>query len=1357
MIPSKKLLSELQNRLKVGNRAKVHLNAIPSRSPYKFDLQNLSYIQEGMPQDFIDHLLSEQPLSYKISWKESSSDIDVLFNDKAELSKIQNSFLKLISQTESIEQEKGINTFGFGFPLFARVDQKDEELTVAPILIWSLKIEKTAEFHTWVVKRSEDDPIYVNEVLINHLQSDSDIKIKQISSEMLDDGLIDKQELVDICVELVETVNTKSENNLRELFFKNLNNVKAIPSKAYFNDLTLRPTNAIVVFAGLFSIFEVQKQSIIDDYDALIKQGNISLSQDTFEFQNFQSLSSVKTDPSQQGVLNSIPDTKNILIQGPPGTGKSQTLTAVLLNAMENGKKTLVVCEKITALDVLYDALLSHGLADNAIIIKDVIKDRRAVVDSVRSRTELMREIENDFSNGKQPLEGIVNRSKTLINSINASHQKLGARLFGNHGWPATVGMLLSEMKTMNNDLELEFDANLLTFSPDELEELTPIIRQGEALYREYITGKDFSFINPVKFKSNNPFEQEQALKDNLKLYSILLSGSDSEIKQIREKHSNNKEFNDYEKTGTFTYKLMALFSKKKKLTIKDQTRLLDLVNSLRNKINDDGWFSETIKEEKTEVMITSIENLLTKAEEYFKHSDDLFANEYRWFNFYLQLSQSQKEVLNALQQKSDWVRVWFVYYVNLLLTMSASPELPTEESRHHTLQEELMKLEKEQKELIKKIWAQKQALEIAEFERENPNLSLKNLYNKRSSTKYKRLTLRQIVKYDTDLFTSFFPVILTNPDVCSNIFQGLVGYFDIVLFDEASQLRLEDNFPALLKGKQSIIAGDEHQMPPDNYFSKILEGSITDEDDIADLADEDEIRIDEDDIILSSESLLEFASEQKYDIRHLDFHYRSKHPYLIDFSNHAFYSKRLIPLPNRFEYNPFHFSQVNGVYKNNMNEDEADRVLWILEHEIQKNENGKYPSIGIATFNVSQRDLIKRKILDYQKSGSSKVFKEKLLELDSQGMWVKNLVNIQGDEKDVIILSTTYGVKPDGKFYQFFGPLNQKKGYKLLNVIITRAKYKVYVCTSVPEAAYLNYKEELKEEGSNNRRAVFYSYLAYAKAVSEQNIEAKDVVLKSLSDNYSSEFSLNDEDLMADAHFEKAVYQSLSKALGEEKLTLGYRYAGFLVDVLYESDIEGVPKIAIECDSAPYHRSREAYLFDKHRKEILEGQGFKFYRTWSTNWWRNQEKETQKIVEFIRDIEASPVITTTLKPEYAFENNPEIINSIVAKKESSEKKTVPSKQDSGDYKEIDFTEKPEIRPGAKKVVDRGSKVELRYINNGKILYVQLGGPPEKRDSKAQDIGLTSQLALAILGKTIGDTIRVGSLENYVEILKIES
>lgn len=344
---TERFLVELQRRLKIGNRRGVHLNAIPANSRYKFDLNRLSHIDKNLPNNFIKALLSEQPLKFRVSWKENVPDLNSLFEEKqTQLVRITKAFEDLINQTDVIESEKGINTFGFGFPILVRRDKVDNKLTVAPILIWSLRIKRTKEFNTWEILRNGDDPIYINEVLINHLQNDSNVEIEQIPSEMLDDGLIEKGELIDICTKLLRTVNTISPDDLEETFSYKLDKVVSIGDKAYYEKLSMGSTNSFIEFGGLFSIFEVQKQNIINDYDNLMELEGIDISLDGLEKHFFQPISSVETDPSQQSILHSLEGTRNILIQGPPGTGKSQTLTAVLINALENDKKTIVVCEK---------------------------------------------------------------------------------------------------------------------------------------------------------------------------------------------------------------------------------------------------------------------------------------------------------------------------------------------------------------------------------------------------------------------------------------------------------------------------------------------------------------------------------------------------------------------------------------------------------------------------------------------------------------------------------------------------------------------------------------------------------------------------------------------------------------------------------------------------------------------------------------------------------------------------------------------------------------------------------------------------------------------------------------------------
>lgn len=1455
---TEKLLIELQNRLKVGNRRGVHLNAIPARSRYKFDLTRLSYIDENLPKNFINALLTELPLKFKISWKDNVPDLNSLFEeDQTQLVKITKSFENLINQTDAIESEKGINTFGFGFPVLVRRDESDKKLTVAPILIWSLRIKRTKEFNTWEILRTEDDPIYFNEVLINHLQNDSKIEINQISSDFLDDGLIDKNELLDICVNLIESINTSTPSDLREIFEKKLNEIKSIPEKKYYEKLPLTSNNSFIDFGGLFSIFEVQKQNIIHDYGNLLDLKGATIDLGDMEEHTFQPISSVDTDPSQQGILNSLKASRNILIQGPPGTGKSQSLTAILVNALENQKKTIVVCEKRTALEVLHNALNEKGLNYQCVLLKDIVKDRRVAVDSVRDRVDNSSYRSYRYTHSKESLDNLIEKSKNLIDSINKRHRKLGENLVGNRNWTQTVGKLLAELKDNSEEFNLELEKDTFNYESSELNNLLELIRKGEDLNKKFKPIKGLSFLNSSKLIGDNPFIIEQKIKEDFlhykkeheailkqildyeqEFYAIRkdqLKQQENEINEVLNpllkifsKYSRKNEFYDTVKTRSLIYKTASIFSKEKKSILNDQLkvntefallhrktkeskdlaniihaqtiadkqlslekyktaiefnrndflkniedeyRAIDVLEPLANefenellisiksrvtnlkaKIHQDDWCYVVIDFKNTSSFENSIQQLIESKEEYFENENDLFSIEFNWHQYYNSLSNQNKLVIDQLEKKEDWRKTFLIFYLNEILVKSANMDLPTHENDHIELVKSLSELEKEQIKYIKEYWFSKQIDATRAFDNKHPNLAVENLYNKRAGKRHKRLSLREIVKLDLDLFTTFFPIILTTPDVASNLFKGQNQYFDIVMFDEASQLKLEDNLPALLKGKQIIIAGDEHQMPPSNYFSKVFDGAIDDEDEF-----EDEIERIKNDIsnsLSDCESLLDFASELGFNKRHLDFHYRSRHPYLIDYSNYAFYNQRLKPLPNSFEYIPIKYVPVNGTYSDNSNDAEAETVLSIIDNNISRLPDGEYPTVGVATFNINQRNLILGKINERRKFEKYRDFNEKIVELEENGFFVKNLENIQGDERDVIILSTTYGINKEGKFAQRFGSINHQKGYKLLNVIVTRAKYKVYVCSSIPEDVFLDYKKHLITEGSNNRKGALYAYLAYSKAVSEQDNDARISVLNTLGDNSTKSTSIDNSNEDLESPFEEEVYETLIEHFSKENIIPQLKFAGFRIDMVYDTKHIGLPKIAIECDGAAYHSSEEAYLHDTHRQKILEGHGFVFHRIWSTNWWRNPQKEIKKLVDFIKNIENSnpSIFEDKSKIGIAFTDNIKIIenelSNVLPDLRKDLKATIEAVSKTEDVQTELF----------KETIAINSKVLVKYINNGKDIKVHLVEHPVSKNDKSsgiQKVNIKNPLGVALKGKAVGDTVKIGDLDNYVRVLEI--
>ncbi|MEI7676829.1 MAG: AAA domain-containing protein [Bacteroidales bacterium] len=607
--------------------------------------------------------------------------------------------------------------------------------------------------------------------------------------------------------------------------------------------------------------------------------------------------------------------------------------------------------------------------------------------------------------------------------------------------------------------------------------------------------------------------------------------------------------------------------------------------------------------------------------------SDNLsdFREYFEWRRFYINLPGIQRVVVRSIIETGTlhWEKSfesWYYYWM-LSLAETELKQLPKSEDKIIELVDSKKDLKINQIGSIVNNWSSKQRNSIRNSQ--SRGISAISLFNKRGSRGERRNSIRKIIRTDFQLFTDFFPVLMISPSVCSSILPLDEGLFDIVIFDEASQLRLEDTFPALMRGKIKIISGDSQQMPPSNFFqggSALL--NPTEEDYDEELSNqENELKNQKaaDALDLAdSESLLVYAENCNYKQSYLKIHYRSRHPHLIDFSNHAFYGKRLIPMPQKEDYVPIKFIDVAGVYEDQVNKDEAARVVDILVNEIKPQNNGKYPSVGIATFNLYQRNLILEEIsLARQQSPS---VDKKISDLGSD-LFVKNLENIQGDERDIIIISTTFGKKKDGSFRQNFGPILQNKGYKLLNVIVTRAKHQVYVCCSIPQVN-INQYSTLLQENKNTGRGVFYAYLAYAKSVSEKNDSTRDEILNQLYNNCESKsFDLADN-LGSESPFEEEVFNALAQTIGAERIQQQFKIGGFRIDLVVKAKNADLPLIAIECDGAKYHDSEEAYAWDIFRQKQLEEHGFIFYRIWSTNWWYSEEKETRKLVDFINKID---------------------------------------------------------------------------------------------------------------------------------------
>lgn len=627
---------------------------------------------------------------------------------------------------------------------------------------------------------------------------------------------------------------------------------------------------------------------------------------------------------------------------------------------------------------------------------------------------------------------------------------------------------------------------------------------------------------------------------------------------------------------------------------------------------------------------IKSLSNLYDQFSFYEKLESDLLAPRielekfYDWINFYDELTKEQKTIIDIFSSQwiSNWHSVFDIIRLKEILLSNDVNLLPKND--HDILK--LYGLVRDLKDHQIK-WIKFKRKEMAENEirkLKSKWITIQSLYNKRWAPWERRNSLRRIIATDFDLFTNIFPIVLVSPQVCSSILPLEKDLFDIVLFDEASQIRLEDVMSAMYRGKQKIICWDQHQMPPSNFFASSNMLLEVNDDDIED--NDDDIKFSWSDMatqLANSESLLDYAEKKWYFQYMLKIHYRSEHPILIDFSNHAFYWGRLKALPNKKDYTPISFYEVDGQLNKWVNEIEALKVIELLQNilsdkNIKQRFNWVIPSIGIATFNMYQRNYIRELI---QKIKYENTLPELAEKLDHVNLFVKNLDTIQWDERDIIIISTTFAKKGDGRFAQNYWPINQSKWYRLLNVMITRAKKEVYLITSIPSEIYTQFEERLRNSKSETKHwwSLLHAYISYCKAVHENNETLRISILEKISwwDNYKEQ-----EEWMTESPFEEEVLSSLCDIIDPARIKLQYKIWWFRIDMIILSKKTNKPLIAIECDWATYHSWDMAYCNDIFRQDILEWLWFIFHRIRSSNRWRDRSSEENKLKIFLESLD---------------------------------------------------------------------------------------------------------------------------------------
>lgn len=515
--------------------------------------------------------------------------------------------------------------------------------------------------------------------------------------------------------------------------------------------------------------------------------------------------------------------------------------------------------------------------------------------------------------------------------------------------------------------------------------------------------------------------------------------------------------------------------------------------------------------------------------------------------------------------------KTWYEYLLEKVIM--ASPALRKfERASHETVVQQFRQLDKLNLQYNRARAALKHWETMPRLEAGGQVSILRSEFNKKSRHK----PIRKLVEEAGLAIQAIKPVFMMSPLSIANFLPPGSIDFDMVIFDEASQVRPVEALGAILRGKQLVVVGDTKQLPPTSFFDS-LSNELEDEDNVtADL-----------------QSILGMCDAQGANQRMLRWHYRSRHESLIMLSNHEFYDNKLVIFPSPGSKHRmglvFHHLQDTVYDRGNSrtNQKEAEIVAEaVLEHA----RKSPRLSLGVVAFSTAQRQAIQDALeIKRKKHPQLEAF---FTTHADEPFFVKNLENVQGDERDVIFISIGYGRSADGNVSMSFGPLNNDGGERRLNVLITRAKLRCEVFTNITADDI-----DLSRTKRYSIQAL-KSFLYFAQHGKLYTVE-----------DFSGD--------LAESPFEEKVAERLTALGYTVRKQVGSR--GFYLDLaVTDLDQPGRYILGIECDGATYHSARSARDRDRLRQQVLEGIGWRIYRVWSTDWFRNPERELKRLVEAI-------------------------------------------------------------------------------------------------------------------------------------------
>jgi len=1221
----KNIYTLYRNRLiEISGRSRsLYAKGIAKRQSY-----NLGKLLEH-PDDansLIDFLWNTGVRKYKLfSGKQT---VDLLKDVPQQLHKKtveaeHNALKALQREMDSMEHETGRYELFVGYPYV--VGHLGSSTVKAPLILFPARIcdEKGIELEIL-----REEPIILNKVFLLAYAKENGLDIEELNTEF---GGNFSADFVDVKA-VLEYLKQKGIA-LKPCRSKGIINIEKTKETYPKHDIEIRNFCVIGRFPLANAIYHdyklMEKNKLTSPaIDALLKTKDTKQkSKNQGDIYNVKPL-----DFAQEETINNINRHSNVVIYGPPGTGKSQVVTNIISDAIAKGKKVLMVSQKRTALDVVFNRLghLSHKV----MMIPDPEKSKNEVYEKIKQRHSQVLKHKNTFDN-----TALDNINKNINNEIRQleviSDTLFTPTAFGVH----LQKMYLKSARLGKNSLdyfvhEKMKNSPLMDLDYHQMEEAAKSLRQkntANLFYNHYLLLKENPIVEFIKMGLNidqinriktyvQNLLNENILPFNLSKYQysryMMVYSSEDHFANLRYLANmivrlEHPKLAKRAKISGFIPLLWPLYPFFKFSQIKKRNKIeakLDIARqAVRRYVTEFDLLKSVLEPDGFAMVLDNItygnnkflKKLSSALDDYMMLKDVVFTLK--------SITPIEKIILDFAfehtKNKND-----FVAAAESVLPVRIYKEIVKEEKSkeiglaktivYDDLKNRIIALKDEKishntalahdkfNDDFKAYWASNQE-------------GAKNFLHQ-INKQQKVWPIRKLFQHFEHHLLKLFPCWMLSPEAVSQVLPLKPDLFDLVLFDEASQIYIESTIPAIYRSKCVVVSGDNKQLKPTSVFIKRYSGNADAIEDM-ELSEQAAVEV---------ESLLDLATSRLTQ-SHLTYHYRSRYEELISFSNYAFYEGRLQIAPNYTKsknYKPIERIKVAGKWEKRRNFVEAEKVVEIVANIFKTRRNKE--TIGIVSFNLEQQECIEEAF--DKKCAKDAAFKLAYnAELNRRengeyaGLFIKNLENVQGDERDIVIFSVGYAKSDGDKLTAHFGSLSMAGGENRLNVAITRAKSKIYLVTSVEPEDFSTI-----DLSKNLGPKLFKKYLQYARAVSNKDGEGARMILQSLLTvkREDEDVYLKKMEMEIKEELEKAGYlvdQSLGDA--EYKLSLG----------VYDKGLDRYV-LGLECDYVAFNSSESVLERDVYRNAFLESRGWKIMRIWSRDYWTNKPALISAIIKEI-------------------------------------------------------------------------------------------------------------------------------------------